>query len=67
MICRNMNEREVEQKNACNPSIESSIRLKIWIVEHILDILGFDFNIKVFDTSEMKTAEAKCTIKSKKF
>jgi len=45
---------ECEGKDASYPSIDNGIGLKVGMVEHLLDILGIDFNNEVLDSYDIK-------------
>ena len=56
-IHQDMDQLEMEQKDAGKPSIDSSVQLQIWIVDHTFHILYIHFNCKV---SNSKDENADC-------
>ena len=40
LVCRNMDEFEVEKEDCCDPSVHGSVWLHVRITEHALDVLG---------------------------
>jgi hypothetical protein len=59
--------REVEQKNAGNPSINSSVRLNIGVVKHAFDVLGVYLDHKVLDSDDVNAERPECTEKAIEF
>ena len=50
-----MNELECEHKDSSNPSVDNGIRLKVRVIQHLFDVLGVDFNNKIFDSNDIKS------------
>ena len=34
--------------------VDDSIRLKVRVIQHLFDVLGIDFNDKIFDSNDIK-------------
>src|SRR5882724_9647628 len=50
----NVYQLELEELDTNNPSIDCSAWLNVQIVEHTLDIACIDFDLKIFDTNDVK-------------
>jgi len=53
-----MNKSEVKEQNASNPTIDRSIGLKVWVIEHSFDILGINFNDQVLYSNKIESIVA---------
>ena len=52
---QDMLECEVEEKDACNPMIDSCVGLDVRVVEHAFDILRVNFDDEVTDAYNPET------------
>src|SRR5882724_3650206 len=55
----NMYQLELEELDANNPSVDCSAWLNIWVVEHPFDITCLNFDLKIFDTNDVKLVSLK--------
>src|SRR5882724_9333330 len=55
----NMYQLELEELDANNPSVDRSTWLNVWVVEHSFNITSIDFNLKIFDTNDVKSVSLK--------
>ena len=37
------------------PPVDNGIRLKVRVIQHLFDVLGVDFNDKIFDSNDIKS------------
>ena len=42
-----VNELEVEEEDACDPPIDRSVRLYVWIVEHAFDVFRINLDDEI--------------------
>ena len=56
-----MNQLELEELDANNPSVDHSAWLNVRVVEHSFNITSIDFNSKIFDTNDVKLVSLKGT------
>src|SRR5882724_13295813 len=57
----NMNQLELEELDANNPSVDCSPWLNVRAVEHSFNITSIDFDSKIFDTNDVKAVSFKGT------
>jgi hypothetical protein len=62
LICRDVNELELKQKDSRDPTIDRRVRLQVGIIDHTLHVLGVDLDSEVGDT---KNPNANCTKRAK--
>src|SRR5882724_4653212 len=55
----NMNQLELEELDANNPSVDRSAWLNVRVVAHPFNITSIDFNSKIFDTNDVKSVSLK--------
>ena len=55
----NMYQLELEELEANNPSVDHSISLNVWVVENPFNITCIDFDLKIFDTNDVKLVSLK--------
>src|SRR5882724_4096914 len=55
----NMYQLELEELDANNPSVDHSTWLNVQVVEHSFDIICVDFDLKIFDTNDVKSVSLK--------
>src|SRR5882724_5575596 len=52
---------KLEELDANNPSFDCSAWLNVQVVEHLFDITCINFNLKIFDTNDVKLVSLKGT------
>jgi len=52
---RDMLEHKVEEQDACDPSVDSHIRLDVGIVEHAFNVLRIYFDDQIVNAYDPKT------------
>src|SRR5882724_2863514 len=57
----NMYQLELEELDANNPSVDRSTWLNVRVVEHPFNITSIDFDLKIFDTNDVKLVSLKGT------
>jgi len=60
-VAWNMYQLELEELDANNPSVDRSAWLNVWVVEHSFNITSIDFDLKIFDTNDVKSVSLKGT------
>src|SRR5882724_6186678 len=57
----NMYQLKLEELDANNPSVDCSAWLNVRVVEHPFNITSIDFDLKIFDTNDVKSVSLKGT------
>ena len=55
----NVYQLELEELDANNPSVDHSAWLNVQVVEHPFNITSIDFDLKIFDTDDVKLVSFK--------
>ena len=55
-----VSERQVEQEDAGDPSVDHCVGLKVGVVEHAFDVLRVDFNDELLDADDVDSECPEC-------